>query len=236
MSVYACSDLHGCLEQWLTIKSFLKENDRVFVLGDCADRGPDGWGTLKSVLAEPRATLLKGNHEDMLLKVLEEEEEGWPAEGAFWLLTRNGGAPTYDAWQEDGRDFKWISVLKHLPTHATYVNKEGKTIWLSHSGCPPLRNKHTGALVIPERMAIWDRDHITENWHCDENIICVHGHTPVPYLMEELGELPFGCEGEFEPGAFWYCDNHKVCIDNASFFTGNVVLLDLDTWEEHIFF
>jgi hypothetical protein len=36
-------------------------------------------------------------------------------------------------------------------------------------------------------------------------------------------------------GAYWYCNGHKVDIDNGVFLTGRTVLLNLDTWEEKIF-
>lgn len=36
----------------------------------------------------------------------------------------------------------------------------------------------------------------------------------------------------WESGAFWYCDNHKVCIDSGGFFSGEWVLLNLDTLED----
>ena len=38
-----------------------------------------------------------------------------------------------------------------------------------------------------------------------------------------------------EPRALWYCNNHKVCIDMGTYNTNITVLLDLDTFEEHIF-
>lgn len=237
MAVYACSDLHGCYEQWNQIQKFLKPEDEVYVLGDCADRGPDGWGTLKSVLAEPRAILLKGNHEDMLYNVMHEEFlYGYAAE-SLWLLARNGGKSTYDAWMAEGKDFKYMHILNNLPCYATYTNEQGQVIWLSHSGHPPIKNKHSDEWTIWERSAIWDRDHITQNWHGDENMICVHGHSPVQYFYDEMYPLEESLpENKILPHAYWYCDNHKVNLDNAAFSTGCITLLNLDTWQDRVFF
>ena len=61
-------------------------------------------------------------------------------------------------------------------------------------------------------------------------MICVHGHTPIPYFF--AGE---NIDIEIEPGALWYCHDHKVCIDNAAFATDCTCLFDLDTFDEHIF-
>ena len=44
MANYVCSDLHGYLELYKKIKSFIKPEDTVFFLGDAGDRlnGVDG--------------------------------------------------------------------------------------------------------------------------------------------------------------------------------------------------
>lgn len=39
MSIYAVSDLHGCLDIYYKIKKLLKSEDKVYCLGDCGDRG-----------------------------------------------------------------------------------------------------------------------------------------------------------------------------------------------------
>lgn len=69
------SDIHGCS---LALKNLLarlpldKENDRLILLGDLFDRGPDSYGVYQIVqkLAEDfgdRFVLIRGNHEDYLL-------------------------------------------------------------------------------------------------------------------------------------------------------------------------
>ena len=48
-------------------------------------------------------------------------------------------------------------------------------------------------------------------------------------------------ESYLNPGVFWYSRSasdgkcHKVDIDCGAFFSGHTALLDLDTWEQHIF-
>lgn len=65
VSVYAISDLHGMLCLYQEVKKFLKPEDKVYCLGDCGDRGPDPWETIKAVAADPQFIYIKGNHEDM---------------------------------------------------------------------------------------------------------------------------------------------------------------------------
>ena len=60
MSFYVCSDLHGEGKLWYKIKEFLKPTDNLICLGDCIDRGPDGWRILKEMLLDERVHLLKG--------------------------------------------------------------------------------------------------------------------------------------------------------------------------------
>ena len=60
----------------------------------------------------------------------------------------------------------------------------------------------------------------------------------IPLMIEGCSDLIkcFGAdENIYENGAFWYCNNHKVNIDTGAYASGSIVLLDLDTFDEHIF-
>lgn len=235
MAVYACTDLHGMYGIYEQIKQFIQPEDTVYFLGDACDRGPDGWKLINAILNDPQFVYLKGNHEEMFIDIMEEHRwsEGRYME-SFNLYVSNGGGSTYYDWlTQSQEDYSYIGKLKNLPYHATYRNKDGYLIWLSHSGYPPFRNVHTGNLVVPERLALWDRDHCwVPQWgDTDHDMIIVHGHTPIPYFFEGMN-----VDIEIEPGALWYCEDHKVCLDNGTFATGYAVLFDLDTFDEHIFY
>ena len=229
MSIYCCSDLHGCWEQWNEIRKFLKDDDKLYVLGDCIDRQPGGLAILTEALADPRCTVLCGNHEDMMMEALSSEIIYDESDYWTWRWFQNGGNITFDEWQEAGRDFGWIQRIKQLPLWAEYINQEGDKILLSHSGCVPKRN--WGMDSLSRKTHLWDRDHLTDvSWHRNENEFIVHGHTPIPLMPHFKGK-----DVEIEPGALWYCDSHKINIDNASCWTRQVCVLDLDTFDEHIF-
>lgn len=230
MSNFCVSDLHGCYKQWRQIQTFCKDSDRIYVLGDCIDRNEDSLKTLKSVLNDPRTTLLCGNHEDMMLQALiaERSFEFNQDDMALYRWRSNGGTITFDQWQADGRNFDWISVLQHLPLWAKYTNSEGQEITMVHSGATPKKNY--GIDSLSREALVWDRDNVKAvKWYRNENEIWIHGHLPI-LLMPQLPK-----NAEIEPGAFWYCENHKCNIDNGGCWTGYICLLDLDTWEEHIF-
>lgn len=89
MRTLAFSDLHGQYKLWKQIENFIQPEDKVFCLGDCADRGPEGWQIIKEVLATPNITYLRGNHEQFII-----DED-------FWLWTYNGGTSTIDAAESD---------------------------------------------------------------------------------------------------------------------------------------
>lgn len=66
---FVVGDIHGCLtELWLLLSAvnFDKARDRLFSVGDLADRGPLSLQALK-LLAEPWFFASRGNHEQMIL-------------------------------------------------------------------------------------------------------------------------------------------------------------------------
>ncbi len=236
MKTYACADLHGCLNFYKAIKAVLEPEDRVYYLGDAGDRGPEPWETLDAVLNDPQFIFIKGNHEDMLEKALfsylkfGKEELMWSDD--YHLLVQNGGSRTFTGARKSGRVGDLIRKLAKLPTYKTYTNTNGQTIYLSHAGFTPWMDE-AGLIEIPgNKDLVWDRTHFfdgaTDLWK--ENTIIIHGHTPIPYLLEELD-----VKEEWEGGAFWYADGRKCCIDSGACFYGQATLIDLDTFEERIF-
>lgn len=233
MANYAVTDLHGRYDLWEQIKAFVKPEDTIYFLGDAADRGPDGWKLLTALLNDPQVIFIKGNHEEMLENAIREYKftDGLYQDWAIKHLIDNGGASTLYEWASmSGEDYSYLGKLRNLPYYKEYVNEQGLTIWLSHSGCPPFLNRQ-GRNVVTERLALWDRDHCwVPTWgDTDEDMVIVHGHTPIPFFFEGYTDI------EIQPGALWYCEDHKVCLDTGAFASGYTVLFDLDTFDEHIF-
>ena len=226
MATYACSDLHGRYDLYLQIKQFLKPEDKVYFLGDAGDRGPDSWKLIKTILQDSQFTYLKGNHEDMLVEAMEDyiKYDGLMSE-AYALLCSNGGEHTFEEWTLEHYSTSWWHILKSLPTHIEYDNAQGFHLMLTHAGFTPNKTK----MPTIDNL-LWDRSHITDSWpeDCANTVLIIHGHTPIPHLANRL-------RVEYEPGAFWYCDNHKICLDTGAFATNYTCLLDLDTFDEHIF-
>lgn len=234
MAVWATSDLHGCLDAWKAIKTIVKPDDKIFVLGDCSDRGPQPWETLKTIYSDPQAILLKGNHEDMLVKAMKDyiNYDG-QCDRDYYRLASNGGAETFQQWSYLSPEMQnvWMRHLDKLPTVQEYTNENGFRIIMTHAGFTPVYNADDEIVIPDDHDAIWDREHFNDPWpHQTDNVIIVHGHTPTILLAEEL-QLP---REELEPGALWYAKNHKICIDCGCVFTGYACLLNLDTFDEEV--
>lgn len=234
--VLACSDLHGRKDLFDKINAILQEDDEVIFCGDAADRGPDGWEIIKAIIEDPRWTYIKGNHEDMLVRAAQDYFRTGAYGRNYSLLRSNGGKVTFHNMINDPEAKEVINQLRELPTYDVYKNAAGRTIVCTHAGFTPWKDED-GCLLIPEdENLIWDRSHYMDDWaeeEVHENVIVVHGHTPIPYIIDDL-RLP-NPEDLVEAGPLWYSKNRKVCLDCASFVTGAVFLLDLDTFEYHTF-
>ncbi|MCM1324301.1 MAG: metallophosphoesterase [Acetobacter sp.] len=229
---FACSDLHGMWKLWEQISAFCDESDTIFFLGDAADRGPDGLKLMKTLLIDRRVQYIKGNHEDMLINAYYEND--------FWLVSYNGGNQTIKDFQRlSDENQSWlIRRLEILPKEIEYTSSNGTHIVMNHSGYNPEQKLIVGSKEDPY---IWDRKQIPYPWKGDDRII-VHGHTPIPHLIQKLNEV--SCitneawdmpQKKEDVSIIRYCGGHKIDIDLGAFATGKAALLDLDTLEVQYF-
>ena len=163
MSVYALADLHGRLDIFNEGLKYLTPEDKIYFLGDAADRGPDGWAVMKAILKDKRFIYIKGNHEDLMIKAIDDfkfSDEKWHWDNALNLWYWNGGESTHNAFYEDGtisdeEKKNILNQIKNLPFCTLYTNKNDLHILLSHAGC----NSVEEAEYLDEEHFIWDRTH-----------------------------------------------------------------------------
>lgn len=230
MARYAFADLHGRFDILNRILKFVNPEDELYCLGDCGDRGPDSWATIKLALTHPQITYLKGNHEDMLAKAIRSNHKDFCFSEEQELLYYNGGRKTYEDWEINTNwDVSWANKLSKLPYKTNYVNTFGNTILLSHSGYNP-RPEEERSKPYTEHDFLWNRNHMkTSAWCGKENEYMVHGHTPTAFAQK----------GRNRPDLLRmenYCEGHKFNLDLASWYTGVACLFNLDTFEEHYFY
>ena len=237
MAVYCCTDLHGRYDLFQAIKKFLKPEDTMYFLGDANDRGPDGWKLVKAILSEPNWIYIKGNHEEMLHKAMQEflSQDDWDMPN-YRHLIENGGYKTFEDWMQEEERFKreWLSLLRKLPLYKTYTNDHGLSFLLTHSGCTPIATENNGySFENSSPELLWNRKHFIDIWDEKlETLVVVHGHTPNCFIDEAIH--PEVKDKGVELGAYWYADCHKVCLDTGAVWTDTTVLLNLDTLEEEI--
>jgi serine/threonine protein phosphatase 1 len=174
--------------------------DRVVFLGDLIDRGPDSRGVIDFVLAfcrrYPKTVVLRGNHEDLLLRCLDD-----PTKLALFL--RNGGTNTLNSYggksylnfmPPEHLDFLRSRPLYHLADSFLFV----------HAGLYPdvlLENQE-------EQDMLWIRNDFL-NSDFDWGPVVVTGHTPQlkPVNLAKRIVLDTGvCYPEYGLGKLTCCD------------------------------
>lgn len=237
--VFACSDLHGSLKFFNIIKSKMTYGDVLYVIGDVADRGKNGYAMMKEILSQPETYIyLKGNHEDLFVKAAREVrdyalEKRTTKSAAFEILKEdyfsavgnhyyNGGDATLRAWIADGAPMDIINTLDKLPLWATYKNYD-----ICHSGV--MKSQWLEREKTDEQEFLWNRDHFNQVWFDGRWLI--HGHTPVE-------GKPEGFSARFEmfpiPTQVVNPDTRKIDIDMGNFFSEQQVLFNLTLGEAQI--
>lgn len=230
------SDIHGhrgLLECALKKVNYRPGVDRLYLLGDYIDRGPDSKGTVELVMAlvAEGAVALMGNHEDLLLRVLKGDPD--PRTAAFnWLL--NGGGATLASYgaplpEEPGVLYFFPEVIAELVQQ--YIPLEHREFFASlplayeeeeflfvHAGLKPGL-----PLAAQDRETLlWSRD--PTFWlhpaPAGEQMV-VFGHTPTLVLREMLGEK--GAATEVAP---WF-GPRKIDVDTGVHATGILAVVEL---------
>ena len=206
MSTYVFSDVHGHAEPLDRVLSRVSpaKDDRVFCLGDMIDRGPDPVRVMRIVRAIPNATVLMGNHEDLMLNFFAYPDDHLSV--ANWAI--NGGKMTLNGLEAmDGDEaielVNWAGTLPRW----SYTQVDGRYYLLCHAGLRPSSPASRGtwsddsveALLEaqdPDDL-VWIRE---EFWGVSTGLvdedglgpIVIAGHTPTPYLnvMTDLVDRP----------------------------------------------
>lgn len=242
MATYCISDIHGNINLWHQIKDFINpKEDKLICLGDCADRGLDGWEIITDVLCgvhEGWITYVRGNHEQMLINALDDyiNYDGM-CDYAFYLLCQNGGYETFTAATNDGFMPNWLVLLKKTIPFYIYENIEGKKIFLSHAGLSwnAIRHFENGQFDKESqemkdylrKELIWNRKHNIDYKSCEFDYQ-VYGHTPIPYISSEEEFIK-------DPGVMYSHNGHNINIDCGTYATNITICFDLDAFDEHIF-
>lgn len=231
---------------------------RLWFLGDFTDRGPDGIGVIDLVMrlsAEAAAAggyckALMGNHELLLLGAKRfgdtpvNSGAGTATFQAAWLL--NGGQRT-DMERLEDHHLQWMSRLDamaeedgHLLVHSdtTAYLEYGDSIeavndtvteTLQRSDADEcwdlfrkftkrfaFRDEDAGPMAVRELLGAFGGERI------------VHGHSPIPYLLGEVGSEDGEDDGTpAVEGPHVYADNLAVAMDGGITMAGKLLVVQL---------
>ena len=150
MSTYAIGDLQGCASSFdalLDRIAFDPHIDRLWLVGDLVNRGPDSLGALRRVMAQgDTATVVLGNHDLHLLAV---------AAG----VRKRGRNDTIDAVLEAPDATPLLDWLRHRPL-AHRATIAGRDVLMVHAGVLPMWSaddtmRHAAELEAALRADSW---------------------------------------------------------------------------------
>ncbi|WP_099480311.1 metallophosphoesterase family protein [Paenibacillus ihbetae] len=188
------SDVHGCLDEFnllLSKVNYRPQHDELILLGDYVDRGIKSREVVqrvKELHEEFGVVVLKGNHDDMMVNALINNDESL---NAHWL--NNGGYQTiesYCGFDFLEEQFDWNTYIKakefirnHFQPHIDFLNDlslyhETDTHIFVHAGINPF---YEDWKKQPDDDFLWIRDIFINNLTGTDKIV-VFGHTPCVYL------------------------------------------------------
>jgi serine/threonine protein phosphatase 1 len=172
---YTFGDVHGCLDQLQRLVDLCErdagpERSKFIMLGDYIDRGPDSRGVIDFLInlqkwSPDEVICLRGNHEDLLLAALENEdaELSWLSNGADATLH------SYRASRARDLPTQHIDWIRSLPL----FHDDGQRFFV-HAGVHPERPLDQQR----SRDLLWIREPFLSS-DKDFGKLVVHGHTPL---------------------------------------------------------
>ena len=212
MNRYVIGDIHGGAQTFRALlgRIGLRRGDRLHLLGDLIDRGPDSRGVLDTILTlrETGFTIrpIRGNHEDMLLRTVSGDHDTW---SPYWMeafgkhMLRSFGIGEVGELPE-----RYVNLLISLPLLALEDDYVIVHAGLAFNAPDPLHDSHPHTMLWQE-SGIPDRNRLG-------NRIAVTGHKYRPLRDIEASLL-----------------TDRIFLDNGAFTgmlpeLGNLVALDLD--------
>ena len=256
--IFTFSDIHGTWELYRAIMNYCHEQDpeaMIIYCGDACDRGPDGYQIMKELLDNPYVIYLKGNHEDMFTKAAREIKEFFNFANSDDTAIRktltacryfdykyaniqdslnNGGMTTLMAWIKDGMPMEIVERIEKLPlTFSTDTCDFCHAAGIYRTFKEAVDAEYDGKEVdqYTHDSLLWSRSAFEYGWEPNRTVI--YGHTPVPYLLEDLHVKwdkskniePYKYIGKINP----IMTGAKIDMDTGAAFTGIAYVLNVLT-------
>jgi serine/threonine protein phosphatase 1 len=213
MTRYAVGDIHGGAKTFSALleRLTLQHGDRLYLLGDYIDRGPDSRGVLDIILQLQESGYdvrpVRGNHDDMLLQTVNGYHDDYS-----WCWMKGWGTETLKSFgvtnPEELPD-RYLQLLEQMP----YVWVEKELVFV-HAGlnmdtADPLKDSS------PLSMTWEGTEYVDSEKLGGRKLVTGHNARPLPEIEMSLKS------------------NH-IMLDNGAFnYTqpgyGNLVALNLET-------
>ncbi len=197
--IFATSDIHGYpLDSFLRLleKAGFSASDRLYVIGDVIDRNGDGGvAMLRWMMRRENVTLIKGNHEIMMLDcgflfdedadLLNLRDLSPEQERCLLRWHRNGCLVTVENLVklkgDDPDEFaRLLDYVRSAPLY-TELAVPGKRFLLVHGGLNGFSPEKTPDDYSTDDL-VWTRPGAGERYR--EGMLVVLGHTPTQYYGE----------------------------------------------------
>jgi serine/threonine protein phosphatase 1 len=216
MARFAIGDIHGGAKTFRALleKAGLNPDDRLYLLGDLIDRGPDSKGVLDRVLQLMErgndVRPVRGNHEDMLLQAVAGNDDAYLR---YWMETWGRlTLKSFGVLSPDDIPDRYLAFLEGIP----YTWSDEGFIFV-HAGLEMTSNDPE--LDSSPLTMMWARE--TTPFGSDrlhgKTLVTGHNIRPLPLIKASLLTNHF----QLDNGA---CTNMQPDL-------GNLVALNLDTGE-----
>lgn len=231
MRTFVVGDIHGqseALLQVLKLSYFNTEVDRLIVLGDIVDGGPNTFEVLEILLTIKDLIMITGNHDQWFIRFLNggiEYDADSFSEYQGWY--QQGGKATRDSYKKHG--YKDTIPI----THQTIFNRmipyyiDEKNRLFVHGGFDP-------------RVPIEKQEPYTLMW--DRNLIQMsRANVPTPYKNVFIGHTDIQIRDDkthkvISSDPIQY-PNGVIALDTGAGFDGRLTLMDVDSlkyWQSDI--
>lgn len=226
---YIISDIHGCYEEYLKLleRIHFSQEDELYVLGDAVDRGPEPIKVIKDMMARSNVTLILGNHDFIMYKIMkklsvevtEENYDNYLASEDmldYHLWQQDGGQTTSQKFKELGVPER-MDILDYISEASVYekIENDGKVYILVHAGLSGFDpDKDLADYALYELLE--ERTDYSKRYYPDESTFFVTGHTPTRYIKGwEKDEV--------------FMNNGHIALDCACFAGGKLAAFCIET-------
>ncbi len=219
---YVISDIHGCYKEFKAALELIdfSDDDTLYVLGDCVDRGPEPIALLLDMMCRPNVIPICGNHDFVALSLLRKLNQNITEDNYDKIITKEvmedltawveeGGDVTLKQFQQLGSEDR-AEVIEYLLDFSLYeeVEVSGRKFLLIHGGLEPFVEGQSIEDYTLDRLlfsrADYDRVYFPD-------VYTVTGHTPTVFEKGNNGTIirrnnhiaiDCGCVGGFNLAVF----------------------------------